>query len=225
VDLKFEFLFETKRNDSFRVKSLIGQYDLENTNIVQRFKGDYKLPENWNIGLIVGNSGTGKTSIAKNVFGEFNKCEWDDRSIIENFNDTLKMDEITELLGSVGFNSVPYWLKPFNVLSNGEKTRVELARMISEKDLVIFDEFTSMVDRDVAKSMSNSVQKIFRNKNKKFIGITCHKDVTEWLLPDWIYDTDESVFFCPKNKEKRHLNLKYLEQQTNVGNFIKSIII
>ena len=70
-DLKFEFSFKTNINDSFRTQSLIGQYDLENKETIQSFKGNYKLPEKWNIGLIVGNSGSGKTSIAKDVFGDF----------------------------------------------------------------------------------------------------------------------------------------------------------
>jgi len=225
VDLKFEFSFKTILNKSFRVQSLIGQYDLENKEVIQEFKGNYKLPEHWNIGLIVGNSGSGKTSIAKNVFGEFSSCEWDEKPIIDNFKKELSMEEITGVLGSVGFNSVPYWLKPFSVLSNGEKQRVELARLASEKDFVVFDEFSSLVDRDVAKSMANSVQKMFRKLNKKFIAVTCHKDLQEWLLPDWIYDTDNKVFFCPKNDEKKNSNSQLNESRIANGNFIKSIII
>ena len=225
MDLRFEFSFNTEPKQSFRVKSLIGQYDLENKSIVQTFKGDHKLPDKWNVGLIVGNSGTGKTSIAKKVFGEFSTCSWDEGPIIENFKKEFSMDQITEILGSVGFNSVPYWLKPFNVLSNGEKQRVELARLATEKDFVVFDEFSSLVDRDVAKSMSNSVQKMFRKYDKKFVAVTCHKDLQEWLLPDWIYDTDEKVFFCPKSHEKKSSSSPSKEQQTNSGSFSRSIII
>ena len=225
MDLKFEFSFKTEKSKSFRAQSLIGQYDLENKDSVQEFKGNHSLPTNWNIGLIVGNSGSGKTSIAKHVFGEFSKCEWSNESIIENFNSKMEMKEITELLGSVGFNSVPYWLKPFHVLSNGEKSRVELARLISENNLVVYDEFTSLVDRDVAKSMSNSIQKLFRKKNKQLVAVTCHKDINEWLLPDWVYDTDEKVFFCPKREEKKDSNSKFIEQPNKHGSFIKSIII
>lgn len=225
MDFKFEFSFKTEPKQSFRVKSLIGQYDLENKTIIQTFKGEYKLPEKWNVGLIVGNSGTGKTSIAKNVFGEFSTCSWDENPIIENFKKDLSMDQITEMLGSVGFNSVPYWLKPFSVLSNGEKQRVELARLATEKDFVVFDEFSSLVDRDVAKSMSNSVQKMFRRYDKQFVAVTCHKDLQQWLLPDWIYDTDEKVFFCPKNHVTKNSSSQFKEQQTKSGVFSKSIII
>lgn len=225
MDLKFEFSFKTKPENSFRVKSLVGQYDLEDKEVIQKFSGNYKLPENWNIGLIVGNSGSGKTSIAKKVFGEFAKANWDDRPIIDNFNKDLSMEQITTSLGYVGFNSVPYWLKPFSVLSNGEKQRVELARLCSENDLVVFDEFSSLVDRDVAKSMSHSVQKMIRKTNKKLVCVTCHKDLNEWLLPDWVYDTDEKVFFCPKNSEQKSSHSTLSVSPTKSGNILKSIII
>lgn len=225
MDLKFEFCYKTKISNSYRCKALIGQYDLENKVSVQRFKGDFKLPDNWNIGLIVGNSGSGKTSIAKNVFGNFDNCEWNNEPLIDNFDKNKSMEEITYALGSVGFNSVPYWLKPFNVLSNGEKSRVELARMALEKNFVVYDEFTSLVDRDVAKSMSNSVQKLFRKLNKKLVAVTCHHDVMEWLQPDWVYDTDEKKYYCPKLNEGKSSNLRSKELQNNSGSFIKSIII
>jgi energy-coupling factor transporter ATP-binding protein EcfA2 len=183
------------------------------------------LPENWNVGLIVGNSGSGKTSIAKECFGDFVSNIWDEKSIIDNFSDSLTMDEITFALGSVGFNSVPYWLKPYSVLSNGEKSRVDLAKLALERDLIVYDEFTSLVDRDVAKSMSASVNKLFRKLDKKLVAVTCHKDIQEWLLPDWVYDTDDKVFFCPKKSEKRDLSSQLSESKKTFGNITKSIII
>lgn len=225
MDFKFEFYYKTKINDTYRCKALIGQYDLENNESIQEFKGNYKLPEKWNIGLIVGNSGSGKTSIAKNVFGDFDFCDWNNEPLIDNFNKNKSMEEITYALGSVGFNSVPYWLKPFNVLSNGEKSRVELARMALEKDFVVYDEFTSLVDRDVAKSMSNSVQKLFRKLDKQLVAVTCHHDVLDWLQPDWVYDTDEKKYYHPKHNEGKSSSLRSKELQEKNGNFIKSIII
>lgn len=225
MDFKFEFSFKTKTENTFRQKSLIGQYDLSIDGIEQSFKGDYKLPEKWNIGLIVGNSGTGKTSIAKKVFGDFNKNIWDEKAIIENFQSDLNMEQITYALGSVGFNSIPYWLKSYNVLSNGEKSRVDLARMLAENDFSVYDEFTSMVDRDVAKSMSNSLQKAFRKNDKQIVLLSCHKDIIEWLEPDWVYDTDERFFFVKDQNEKNNLNLKYTNAGSNNGIFIKSFII
>jgi len=203
----------------------MGQYDLEDKEVIQNFKGSYNLPKNWRVGLIVGKSGSGKTSIAKKVFGDFINLEWDKRPLIDNFSDKLSMDEITFALGSVGFNSVPFWLKPYNVLSNGEKSRAALARLALENDLVVYDEFTSLVDRDVAKSTSNSVQKLFRKINKNFVAVTCHYDVLEWLNPDWLYNTDTKDFTIPKDRGAKSSNLKLEKFKETSGPIIGNIII
>lgn len=226
MDLKFDISFKILNNDnSVRNKILRGSYDLENKTVEQKFKGCYTLPEKWNIGLIVGNSGSGKTSIANQALGLTSLPTWNDEAIIDNFPEKISMESITEILGNVGFNSIPYWLKPFSVLSNGEKQRVNLARMFSENSLVVFDEFSSLVDRVVAKSMSNSVQKLFRKYDKQFVAVTCHKDLQEWLQPDWVYDTDTHVFFCPKKSEKNKYDSTLNESIQKSGNIIKSIII
>jgi ABC-type ATPase with predicted acetyltransferase domain len=52
-------------------------------------------------------------------------------------------------------NSVPSWYKPYQVLSNGEKFRADLARKL--KSNTVIDEFTSVVDRTVAKAASVSL--------------------------------------------------------------------
>jgi ABC-type branched-subunit amino acid transport system ATPase component len=84
--------------------------------------------------------------------------------------DDLTTDEIIKTFNCVGFSSPPSYLKSYSVLSNGEKMRVELARsLLSKKDIVVFDEFTSVVDRQVAKVGSFAVQKAVRKQNKKFI--------------------------------------------------------
>jgi len=113
------------------------------------------------------------------------------------------MTEITKMFTSVGFSSPPSWLKPYDVLSNGEKMRVDLANcLLMEKDIVIFDEFTSVVNREVAKTGSFAVQKAIRKMDKKFIAVACHSDIIEWLQPDWIYNTDEKRFFFVRENIK-----------------------
>ena len=143
----------------------------------------------WNIGVIYGGSGTGKTSLLKQ-FGNLIEDKFDnEKPLISNF-DFLEPKEATLLLSAMGLSSVPTWLRPFALLSNGEQYRARLAyKVASAKDneVILIDEFTSVVDRDVAKSMSSAIQKYIRRENKKIILASCHFDIMEWLLPDWTY--------------------------------------
>lgn len=149
------------------------------------------LPDTWNIGVVYGGSGTGKTTILKNYFKkEPDKSLFDNsKSLISNF-DFLQPEQAANLLSSMGLSSVPTWLRPFNTLSNGEQYRANLAYLVgkaNENDVVLIDEYTSVVDREVAKSMSNALQKYIRRNNKKIVLASCHFDIMEWLQPDWIY--------------------------------------
>jgi ABC-type lipoprotein export system ATPase subunit/GNAT superfamily N-acetyltransferase len=143
----------------------------------------------WNIGVIYGGSGTGKTTLLKE-FGNLSKDKFDsEKPLISNF-DWLEPKEATFLLSAMGLASVPTWLRPFDLLSNGEQYRASLAYKVAkakEGETILIDEFTSVVDRDVAKAMSNALQKYIRRNNKKIILASCHFDIMEWLLPDWTY--------------------------------------
>jgi GNAT superfamily N-acetyltransferase len=62
--------------------------------------------------------------------------------------------------------------------------------------LVAFDEFTSVVDRNVARIASAAVSKAIRGGRIgcRFVAVTCHYDVTEWLAPDWVIDMASGTF-------------------------------
>jgi GNAT superfamily N-acetyltransferase len=103
--------------------------------------------------------------------------------------------DIVALLSSVGFSSPPAWLRPFGVLSNGEQFRATVARALAESDeLVVMDEFTSVVDRNVAQIGSAAIAKTVRARGGRFIASTCHYDVEEWLQPDWVYQPHLNEF-------------------------------
>jgi GNAT superfamily N-acetyltransferase len=123
-------------------------------------------------------------------------------------------------LTAVGLASPPSWLKPYRVLSTGERFRADLARaMIQMRNaefgvrnegncptlhsefrtphLLVFDEFTSALDRTTACTASFALAKLLRslasnpqleNRNPKFIALSCHTDFLPWLAPDWILD-------------------------------------
>jgi ABC-type uncharacterized transport system YnjBCD ATPase subunit len=151
----------------------------------------------WNVGLIVGPSGSGKSTIARKLFpgrivGGF---EWKGASVIDDFPADCTLEEIGSICNAVGFSTIPAWLRPFRVLSNGEQFRVTLARALVEtRELVVFDEFTSVVDRQVAKIASHAVQKAVRKRKRQFVAVTCHYDVEDWLQPDWVLDMETQQF-------------------------------
>lgn len=203
----FDIIKKCAPKKTFRVASVMGTYDLENNAVEERFVGEINFPNNWKIGLIVGASGTGKTTIAKELFPNayIERYNYTHECLLDDMPKTASVQDITKTLTSVGFASVPSWLKSYAVLSNGEKMRCDLARAIlSDKELIVFDEFTSVVDRNVAKIGSFAMQKAIRKTNKQFIAVTCHYDVEDWLLPDWVFDTNSMTFrVCERQKKNR----------------------
>jgi energy-coupling factor transporter ATP-binding protein EcfA2 len=171
------------------------EYVYEAFDIQNREETSVSIPMNlgeaknfdWNIGVILGGSGSGKTTILKKM-GDVKKVNFDaDKPLISNF-DWLEPKDATLVLTSMGLSSVPTWLRPFHTLSNGEQYRATLAYLVaSAKDgeVILVDEYTSVVDRDVAKAMSFALQKYIRRENKRIIVASCHYDILEWLMPDW----------------------------------------
>lgn len=208
----FDIVKRSQPKQSFRVASIIGKFDLQSDQIEERFTGNIDIDDNWQIGLIVGKSGTGKTTIAKQLFENayITTFDYNGECVLDDMPKYKSVEEITKAFNSVGFSSPPSWLKPYAVLSNGEKMRCDLARAIlSDTDLFVFDEFTSVVDRQVAQVGSFAMQKAIRKTKKKFIAVTCHFDVEDWLLPDWIFNTDTMTFQSFEGQKKNKPSIKF----------------
>ena len=213
----FDIIKEVKPSKTFRVSSVIGKFDLQSENVIEHFKGDIDIPNEWQIGLIVGKSGTGKTTIAKQLFEDayITTYDYSAETVLDDMPKECSVEQITSAFNSVGFSSPPSWLKPYSVLSNGQKMRVDLARAILEKnELFVFDEFTSVVDRNVAQIGSFAMQKAIRKTKKKFIAVTCHFDVQDWLLPDWVFNTDTMTFQSFEGQKKNRPEIKFEIYQT-----------
>jgi GNAT superfamily N-acetyltransferase len=242
----------------------------------ERFEVELPLDEtDWQIGLIVGPSGSGKSTVARHAFGTPAKANpptniaegtsppapgsagglyagapWPtDRAVVDCFGDSfgdLPVRTIIELFTAVGFGSPPSWIKPYHVLSCGERFRCDLARALSigfinpcraggcvanppssvaedtrpsapgsagGSPLIAYDEFTSVVDRTVAKVCSAAIAKGIRHGHLpcRFVAVTCHYDVTEWLEPDWVLD------MATQRLHKRPEEMSGVEEEQSSG--------
>ena len=144
-----------------------------------------EIPKKFGIGIIVGASGSGKSTLLKSLGGELTVL-WDSgKSVASHFKSA---EDAKNKLGAVGLNSIPVMLRPYHVLSTGEKFRADLARRLVQNGIV--DEFTSVVDRNVAKSCANALRRYVQSGAvSNLILASCHYDILEWLEPDWIFDT------------------------------------
>ena len=149
------------------------------------------LPD-FSIMAIVGSSGSGKSTLLKDMAVEqgfhFPVKRFDNgTAIVSNFKDR---DDAISRLSAVGLKSIPTWVKPREVLSIGEGFRADLA--LNVEDGVMFDEFTSTVDRNVARSCCTSFGKYIRRSGKRNVVVcSCHKDFIEYLKPDLVMDIDD----------------------------------
>jgi len=206
-----DFLVTSEIKRTTRVVQLEGMFDVPaKQKLTHSWKGDVPIEDKpWSIGLIVGPSGAGKSSIARQLFGEQSPLKWKASSIIDDFDSKLSIQTITEACSAVGFNTIPAWMKPFGVLSTGEKFRAELARhLLTDADPIVIDEFTSVVDRQVAHIGCNAVQKWVRKNNRKFVAVTCHYDVIEWLQPDWILEPATMTFRWRSVQRRPEINIE-----------------
>jgi energy-coupling factor transporter ATP-binding protein EcfA2 len=228
---RVDCLRSTAIERTVRVRQVEGIFDLppsERSDV--RWQANVPIEERpWQIGLIVGPSGSGKSTLAREIFGAdaVASFEWPaDRSVVDAFPPGMPVKEIVGLLSSVGFSSPPAWLRPYHVLSTGEKFRVELARMLATATAAgqsqlatamtavecrsvspattVVDEFTSVVDRTVAKIGSAAVAKAIRRLDActRFVAVSCHDDIIEWLDPDWTYAPATDAF-CWRCESRR----------------------
>jgi len=215
--------------DSFRVRQVAGMFDLPmgattGAHVRAQLPG---LTEPWEIGMIVGPSGSGKSAIAKAAYRAnlVQPSRWPrDVPIIDAMGDA-PIHRITHTLTCVGLGSPRTWVKPYAVLSNGEKFRCDLARAllkaipreqadenatIENLPLVVMDEYTSVVSRAIARVASAALSRAIRGKQipVRFVAVTCHEDVIPWLRPDWVLRMQPSEAEEQSDPKSQISNLK-----------------
>jgi ABC-type ATPase with predicted acetyltransferase domain len=81
-----------------------------------------------------------------------------------------------------------------------------------------------VVDREIAKVSAFAISKAVRRSSKKFIAVTCHYDVVDWLEPDWVFCTD-TMEFDRKKDSGRPLNSKCIGAALPFGKCLGNITI
>jgi ABC-type ATPase with predicted acetyltransferase domain len=144
--------------------------------------------------LITGDSGSGKSVLLKALEKDIKEgmnaesinmgdVQLDPcKPLIETVGKTV--EEGLELLSKVGLNDAFLFLRTFEQLSDGQKYRYGIAKMMeSEAQFWIMDEFAATLDRDTAKIVAFNVQKLARQEGKAVLAATTHNDLFEDLKP------------------------------------------
>lgn len=196
----YELTLESEVFKTFRCTKAANSLDIDvQKKSVHHFAVQADITDDFSVGLIVGASGSGKTTLAKSIYGPdcFRTLLNEALPVIDQFPEAWGYDDCASALAGVGLTSVPCWIRPAYTLSNGQKARAECALQIAAfgaaGDIVI-DEWTSVVDRTVAKVMSHCIQKHARKAQRRIVLLSCHHDVIEWLNPDWVIDCNTQTF-------------------------------
>lgn len=144
--------------------------------------------EKSDIVYITGDSGGGKSVLLKELKKLTNGIGPEDivvdktKPIIDTLGRTV--EEALQLLGLVGLSDAFVCLRYFDQLSDGQKSRYMLAKMLeSDNEFLLIDEFCALLDRETAKVVAYSMQKICRKTNRTLIVATTHNDLVEDLNP------------------------------------------
>jgi ABC-type Mn2+/Zn2+ transport system ATPase subunit len=176
----------------------------------------------WNVGLIIGSSGSGKTTLAKKMFGNdcFDFIVDYEKPVIEQFPESWDYEKCQATLNGIGLSQVVCWIRPLKTLSNGQQARAIAALQMGRKGNFVVDEWTSVVDRTVAKAMSLSLGKHARRTESQIVACACHNDIAEWLDPDWIIDCNTQTYIdrrllCRgKRREQLKFEIKEIDRKS-----------
>jgi GNAT superfamily N-acetyltransferase len=104
------------------------------------------------------------------------------KPLIETVGKTL--EEGLELLSKIGLNDAFLFLRSYEQLSDGQKYRYKIAKMMESKaQFWVMDEFVATLDRDTAKIVAYNLQKLARQQTKAVLAATTHTDLFEDLNP------------------------------------------
>ena len=171
-----------------------------------------KLPPTFNVGVIIGPSGSVKSTIMKDLWPEsMGQLVWPPESslatsvvaVIGDHTKGLSLLDALRLDWNCYFRQRPS-------LSNSEGLRADVALALAygfrASQPVVIDEFTSELDRRTAESTCRGLRGwLHRNQpadsSCPVVFATVHDDVVGWLQPDWAFHTDTRYVVTCKARE------------------------
>lgn len=139
---------------------------------------------------ITGDSGSGKSVLLRAIEEDLGIEAVNIADVViateEPLIDTVgdSFHEALSLLSKVGLSDAFLFLRRYTQLSDGQKYRYKIARMIdSGKRYWLADEFCSTLDRTTAKVVAFNIQKLARRSGATLVVATTHTDLEEDLNP------------------------------------------
>lgn len=92
--------------------------------------------------------------------------------------------EALNLMNQAGLNDAYLWVRTPDELSDGQKYRFRLAKLIeSGAQVWVADEFGAVLDRETAKIVAFNISRAARKAGAILIVATTHSDLVEYLAP------------------------------------------
>jgi ABC-type ATPase with predicted acetyltransferase domain len=153
--------------------------------------------EQGDVVYVTGQSGSGKSTVLRELaaamkkagahVADIDKVELRDVPLIDQIGrDTT---HALELLSIAGLNDAYLFVRKPAELSDGQRYRFRLAKLIeSGADVWIADEFLAVLDRTTAKVIAFNLQKIARRQMATVLVATTHTDMKDDLAPNLIIE-------------------------------------